>query len=241
MKCGLIPTPAHVAPWGVFGTSSRIDGPVEYTGMLNMARRGGDQATTQSCVGWGIAGGIHVAAKLIGVDIFPSPLGIYWSARKKTAGGGDISDLGCRPDDAGFVVQHQGIMDEKDWPFDVSQVNVEPWWDAITSCLDWKKFRLERIVSFGEDRCMEVRRALAANKPVVRGTAVDERYETWTLQDGPWTRTGPAVGRHMELLIAHYQEGPRAVSSWGDGDRIESWEHLQHPDVTDLWVVEVSR
>ena len=237
---GLVPTPMNVAPWGVVGVS-RSDGPASFMDMSPLARRGGDQQWTQSCVGWGIAGAIHVLCKHRGLDFFPSPLGVYYPARKRTARGGGIVDVGCRPDDACQVVRELGLIPEARWPFDASKVDDEPPWDALDSALDWTQFRMRRIASAGEQRCQDVRRTLAAWTPIVRGTVVDERYLQWKLEDGPWSRTGAAEGRHMELVIGYQPEGPVAVSSWGDGDRIESWEHLMSDDVSDLWAAELAQ
>lgn len=240
---GLIPTPPTIAPWGVLAASSG-DGPDSCTEMGALARRGGAQLATQSCTGWAAAGVLHVLCRLLGIDLWPSPSGIYYVGRKRTAGGGPIIDIGARLTDVCAGVQEAGVIPEALWPFRESTIDDEPPWDALDSGLDWRRFRLRRIVSVGEQRCRDVRLSLAARKPLVRGMAVDERYLRWSRADGPWTRTGQIVGRHAEAVLTYDREGLAGISSWGDGpteagDRIQSWEHLQSDDVSDLWAAEV--
>lgn len=235
--CGLVPTPAGVAPWGTFGAST--DGPAACDRLSPLALRGLRQRG-ESCVWHAVAGALWVTCQVVGLPpVLLDPYVGYYATRKRSVRGGAIHDTGCRPTDAAMVLRELGLA-----PWDrvaPTDVNAEPAWDRL--CLathsDW--FRMSRIVATGEARSLAIRRALSAPgreaRPVLVGQAIDDVYTQWRPGMAPWRRTGDIVGRHMELAASYDQRGVYLVGSWGDDfDRLVSWEQLEGGDATDLWI-----
>ena len=242
---GLNPTPFGIAPWGVVGFGTD-DGPDACDALSSFVRRGGSQWSTETCVWWAIAGALWGTLGLHGLPpLWISVLAGYWLTRRRTARGGAIADLGCRPTDAAEVVREAGVVPVDAWPFTVANVDAEPDFGALIAAPDHEWFALRRVVAEGDARNRNIRRALSAPgceaRFVLHGQALDAEAQRWTPERGPYARNGrPVVGRHMELCASYGPDGLDHVSSWGMADRRDAWEQVASGDTSDVWIVEMN-
>ena len=240
---GLVPTPIHVHPHGVFGGAA--DGPDADFGLDPFVLRGGNQNPTNTCVWWAIQNGFWTTLGACGLPQQKlSVLGGYWPTRMRTHNGDRslVVDFGCRPPDAAQVVNELGWIPNDKWPFVAACVDDEPPWDALVSHKK-KWFFLRRIVVPYGQRGKAVRHVIATLKrPVLIGQEVDQAYVDWRPGDAPWRMVDTIPkGRHMEMIATYDTAGPSTVSSWGDlFDRKIAWDHVESDHVSDLWYVDIN-
>jgi hypothetical protein len=177
--------------------------------------------------------------------VWISVLAGYWLTRRRTAAGGVVLDLGCRPTDAAEVVREPGVIPAEAWPFVSSKVNAEPDFGALIIAPDRAWFSLRRIVTGGEARNRDIRLALSAPgtsaRFILHGQALDMEAQRWTPDRGPYSRDGrPIVGRHIELCPSYGPDGLDHVSSWGMADRRDTWGQVASDDTSDVWAVEIN-
>jgi len=224
------------------GASTLRDGPLSCATLDPFVRRGGNQMHTNSCVHWGFAGAVWALCGVLGVRrMWPSVMGGYYSARARAQGGkGPFTDRGCTVPDSAAVYQELGWIPDDLWPFAPRVINYRPPLDALLRCRSRAWLRPFRVIATGIYRAKAIRRALSAQRPlpVLRATRVDDMYLAWRPGDLPWVFQGPLVGMHLELVPSYDETGIMRVSSWGDHDRIESWESIERDPHAETWIVD---
>lgn len=197
----------------------------------------------ESCVGEMWRRMLHLRAAISRRPIlWPSALGVYTLASQK--GGTFPADMGCRPRDAADVLMAWGICAEHRWPSVRANVGQELPWDVYTAGADARLERYSRLLSSGEERCAEIRQALAAGFPVGFAQSVDRAYE-----DGPgrvWDGLrGEPLGRHAQVIVGYRPGAFLVVNSWSvlwnvDGYVWVTDRHMGSDDVADLYVGDVT-
>jgi hypothetical protein len=203
-----------------------------------------DQGTTSSCVGQAIRQGFGVEEARTNPNREPvSALGIYFNAR---------AEHGMEEYDAGTFLRtgikslvRFGPLREKDWPFDASQVNRRPSWNAYRRAYDAKGPRgYFRIDTTGDARLRDIQSAIAAEHPVVFGTTVTESFlsnEGGSLIDRP-SSSDPIAGGHAMCIVGYDGDMYRIANSWGTlwRDHGFAWlreSYLSWSETQDLWVI----
>lgn len=200
---------------GAVGATA-VDGPDSFFGLKAYQRYDLNQSNTNSCVWqylrqalWTLTG-VH---KLPRIDL--SALAGYWSTRRKQTSGGAIFDLGCKPSVASQIIQTQGFCLDEHWPFVVSNVDEEPPFQAFIEMTKRKWFFDRRVLYTDENLCRTIRYLGSQFVPLGIGLTLDDTFARWQPGDGPWKRTGRAVGRHMVTYHGHEPAGCWIVGSYG--------------------------
>lgn len=203
-----------------------------------------DQGWTESCVGHAIASGLWVAGRARGeATEQPSPRFVYFHARGYH--GGELVDTGTFLRTGLKGVMRFGYAPEQHCPTSRALINRSPSWGAYRHAHDSGGLRgYYRIASEGSERLDEIRRALAADRPVVFGTGVSKSFKSF---GGPGTVTRPAlsavVGRHAMCVVGYDGDRFRIVNSWGPlwGESGFVWltdSYLAWEETRDLWVLD---
>lgn len=205
-----------------------------------------NQLGTLSCVGQAArqAFGVEEARENPGREPV-SALGMYFNARAEYGLEDIDSGTTCRASIKSAV--KFGPLREKDWPFNPAHVNRRPSWRAYRNAHDGKGPQgYYRITETGDARLDAIRRAIAAEHPVLFGTNVTEGF---TFNDGPSRieRPGsgePIAGGHAMCVVGYDESAFRIANSWGTGWRDQGFAWLAESymawDATrDLWVIVV--
>lgn len=218
--------------------------PPEAMRLAGLVPRVLDQGWTESCVGHAVASGLWVAHRARGTDLpDPSPRFIYWHARGYH--GGELVDTGTFLRTGLKGVMRFGVAPESTCVTSRAMINRSPSWSAYRHAHDWGGLRgYYRIASEGSGRLDEIKRALAADHPVVFGTGVSESFKRFS---GTNTVTRPAqsaiVGRHAMCVVGYRGDKFRVLNSWGPlwGDGGFVWvtdTYLAWEETRDLWVLD---
>lgn len=235
---GLKPTPAHERDMGRVLCGARMVAPTECTRRVSLALRGVNQGETNTCVAQALRNAIYTTTRILGLPpLLISALAAYRLACSRGFGPAPTDD-GCFPCDMAQVLREVGVVLDAEWPFDASKVLQMPPFEALVEAPDRTWFWLERITDTGADRAQALRSVVAQDVMIVKGMAVDDRIFGWT-ESRPYTRIGPILGYHAELVPGYTREGPISISSWGMPDRVDSWRQIESDDVTELWAVRV--
>lgn len=207
-----------------------------------------NQGASNSCVGHAIAAAVGIVEhRVLGMGHeHPSPYMAYYTARAKMVAriGGSITDEGAfiRDGIAGFV--QFGCANASEWPTKVLRVNKQPPFGTYISGHSRRGGRYYRITSFGAERIIDVKRALASGYPVVFGTMIGKSF---LADDGGRTigvpsPLDPIVGGHAMCAIGYSADGIEVANSWGSGWRDKGFAWLTEAYMTwfqtmDLWVV----
>lgn len=204
-----------------------------------------DQGQTQSCVAHAIAQGLVVAHAARDNPIeLPSRRYLYWNSRGFHDQ--ELYDLGTflRTCMRGLV--HFGAPAEPFWPWAPELINRSPTWKAHRHAHDQRGLAgYYRIFDDGNARLERIRLALANDRPVAFGTAVDRAF----LDFGGGRTVGPPMsvyGRHAMLVVGYEPGRFRVVNSWGRywGDGGFAWlsdDYLASDDTVDLWALDPER
>lgn len=108
--------------------------------------------------------------------------------------------------------------------------------------------KYSRILSTGYDRVMDVQRAIAANKLVVFGTPVTNKFASDGSANGgkpidPPTNMKDIAGGHAMVWGGYSPSGVDTLNSWGDGYGdlgwfMMSWDYVAWSETHDLWIVD---
>ncbi len=175
-----------------------------------------DQGQTGSCTGNAIAGAIEFERMKRGLPNWvPSRLFIYYNERaieETTA-----SDSGAQIRDGIKAVAQWGDCPETEWPFDPSQLTVQP----PQSCYDDAvKYKVVQYEAVSQDLDV-MRTCLASGYPFVFGFTVHSSFESGQVaQTGVVPMPGfldPAVGGHAVLAVGYDDSQQRFIvrNSWG--------------------------
>lgn len=205
-----------------------------------------NQLGTSSCVGQSVrqAFGVEEARGDSG-RLSVSALGVYFNSRAEH--GLEEYDVGTFLRTAIRSLVRFGPIRERDWPFDASKVNRRPSWRAYRGAHDGKgPSGYYRITEDGSARLDAIRRAIAAEHPVVFGTTVTK---TFMPGSGSWhidrpAGSDPVVGGHAMCIVGYEGDLFRIANSWGTGwrDKGFAWmreDYLTWDQTRDIWVVVV--
>ena len=178
-----------------------------------------NQLGTESCVSNAITQAVTMRQFLIGE---PCPLGsrLYHYFNGRAYSGDETHDLGMYLLN-GFKALKLGLPNEKYWPFDPWKVNRRPPWNASRMALGTAPklmkgyYRISSGLSRAE-RALAVKAALASERPVIGGWAVDRAF---TKDAGPLlvdTPTGDLAGNHAMVVTDYDSNSYELLSSWGD-------------------------
>lgn len=181
-----------------------------------------NQGGTNACVGASNAQALHIRAKIrneANVRL-PSWRWIYWAGRRET--GHEHLDIGLMPSMAIKAIRDVGFCYEEDFPFEERSVNEAPDWAAARHAFDQRIAESYRITAVGDQRCLEVKKALAYGFPVVFGTLLDYTFDDYK---GGLIEpmTGAVTGRHMLCAFGYNEDGIVGINSWGP-DWGETWD-----------------
>ncbi len=172
-----------------------------------------DQGSVGSCAGCSTAQGLRVAFAVDGRDVPPlSPLFLYYNGRRADRPGDKaVTDSGTTLRSVMKQLMHLGVCPESQWPLTSSHA-ARPSWLAYRAAADYRGLRgYYRVVDVEE-----IRRALAARRPVVIGLNVDKAFLD---ADGPSyvDDTAGGAGGHAMLLTGYDKRGRfHLVNSWGE-------------------------
>jgi C1A family cysteine protease len=207
-----------------------------------------DQGALGSCTGNGLGGAVHYVLYNAGaVDEAwrPSRLFIYYNERALEGSIG--SDSGAAISDGVTVIQHQGVPDEKLWPYNTSRFTVRPNASAYSRALKHRALSVGRLRQTHAD----LRTALSQGYNIVFGFSVFESFESDHV-----AATGivplPAaheqlLGGHCAVLVGHSDSRKRYImrNSWGtgwgrDGYCEMPYAYIENPDLaSDFTIVKV--
>jgi hypothetical protein len=174
-----------------------------------------DQGQVGSCTGFGIGANIGGTARQLGVFAeWFSPTWLYNGAR--FIGGTLTQDLGAEPGDVLDWALHNGVLLERDWPYDPERLDKSaPSSERMGLALRYKDFRYFRVT----DGAAGIRSALADGHLVSLGSPW---YDSWFSPPdsgdlGP--ADGNVAGGHETCLCGYHLSLERFVgmNSWGDG------------------------
>jgi C1A family cysteine protease len=207
-----------------------------------------DQGSLGSCTGHGLGGAVHYVlrkANKEGSAWMPARLAIYYGerAREGTIG----SDSGAAISDGVRVIQHEGVADEKFWPYDISRFTQRP------SAMYYAQALKHRALSVGRVRQThdDLRTALSQGFNVVFGFSVFESFESDEVAASgivPMPSQGEhLLGGHCAVLVGHSDSRKRYImrnswgTQWGLGGYCEMpYEYIENPDLaSDFTVVKV--
>lgn len=204
-----------------------------------------NQLNSSSCVGQAVRQGFGVEeARVTSAPADPvAAAGIYFNSRAEH--GVEAYDMGTFNRTAIKSLVRFGPLREKDWPFDVAKINKRPSWRAYRNAHDDKgPHGYYRITEVGDNRLDAIRRAIAAEHPVVFGTKVAQSF----MSDSGGSRinrpssSDPIVGGHSMCAVGYQNDLFRVANSWGTGwrDRGFAWLHESYMSweyTGDLWVI----
>lgn len=200
-----------------------------------------DQGGTNSCVAQSIAQAIRTEQRADGDDDAQliSRLALYFDARAQH--GAELRDAGTYIRAAFKALARLGAPPEAAWPWNVRRINRSPSFSARWAAHDFRGVRgYYRIYDRGADRLHAIRSAIASNRPVVAGWAIDADF---TRDAGPHVigAQGKTVGRHAMALVGYDGDQFELVNSWGTGWRNGGFARVTSEFVLaseDVWVVD---
>jgi len=219
-----------------------------------------NQGALGSCVANAIAQAVRVVQRRNGEnDVeFLSRLFAYWHARNQH--GATKVDSGTYIRLAIKCVNRLGRPPESVWPYVTHDRNEpddedgtpratykrKPPPNVMIAANDKRKASYYRIAATGDARVDEIKRALAAGKPVVFGTQLGEsfrRYDGSGVLEAPTNET--IIGGHA-MVLDGYEGDEHATGAnshgtgWGDRGFFKiSWSYLQWYRTSDLWAVDL--
>lgn len=207
-----------------------------------------DQGDLGSCTGNGLGGAVHYVLRKSGaVDAhwLPSRLFIYYGERARE--GTISSDAGAAISDGVTVIQHQGVPDEKYWPYVVSRFTQRPSASAFSQALK------HRVLSAGRVRGThaDLRTALSQGYNVVFGFSVFESFESDAVAASGIVPLPAAdeqlLGGHCAVIVGHSDSRKRYIvrnswgTQWGQGGYCEMpYSYIEDADLaSDFTIVKV--
>ena len=180
-----------------------------------------NQQGTSSCVAQAIAHANYIREGIQGdADRkLASARYIYMAALK--ASGRALFDKGVMPVSAFEAISIEGYPTEEDFPFSEADILKPIPWGVGQAGFSQRSVQYQRVDSYREDRCQDVKKALASGFPVVYGTVVDPTFDSYTggLLAPP---SGKKLGSHMLCAFGYNSEGIYGINSWGP-DWGEHW------------------
>lgn len=209
----------------------------------NLVREIRDQGAYGTCVGFGMSQAMYNCAYQSGFPLqeYPSAQATYVQARAidgrlKAAGDGTTIDAAVR------ALQAGGYLFDSEMPYAPAKRKQGFKLGAGQSGLRRCGLRAHRILDSGDQLYVKIRQLIAGGKGVVGGWLVDQAFEDWTLDKGPWGGlSGVEEGGHCMCVLDYPDGNPRLVNSWGPyvGDRgfwRLTWQALE--EAVSLWAID---
>lgn len=207
-----------------------------------------DQGQLGSCTGNGLGGAVHYVLRKAGkVDTswLPSRLFVYYNERARE--GTISSDAGASIGDGIKVIQHNGVPDEKYWPYDTARFTQRPSAMAYVQALQHRALSVGRLRQTHTD----LRTALSQGFNIVFGFSVFESFESEAVAATGIVPMPDAseqlLGGHCMVIVGHSDARQHYIVrnswgvSWGLGGYAEMpYAYLESPDLaSDFYVVKV--
>ena len=178
-------------------------------------------------------------------EIFvPSRLFIYYNERAME--GNVKKDAGAEIRDGIKSINRQGICDEKDWPYDISQFTVKPPKSLYKKAQNHKAVKYERV----KQDIQQMKQCLNDGYPFVFGFAVFESFETKQVAETGimvMPKVGEKIlGGHAVMAVGYDDDKEVFIvrNSWGEewGDKgyfYMPYEFIKNTYYcSDFWVVQ---
>ena len=176
-----------------------------------------NQGGSSSCTGQSASGAIYTSwgAQAAINRRIPSTRWLYSIGRGVT--GTEEVDEGTYIRDVFKAAKILGVAPATVWPFSVEKVNERPDWATFRAAHDQKTLNgYYRIATVGAARILDIKRALAANHPVVFGLEIDAKWFDYT--GGLLDEAKVIEGGHAMFLYGHFKdEFFWGQNSWGPG------------------------
>jgi len=203
-----------------------------------------DQEQSSSCVGQAGSGAIYTRWGVQGYKDrrVPSKRWLYSIGRAVT--GSETEDEGTYIRDMFKAAMVLGITPESIMPFVMAKINERPDWKAVRAAYDQRTMRgYYRITSIGAARILDIKRALAAGRPVVYGLNIGKDWFDYT--GGVLGEPRELAGGHATFLIGHYKDdwfkGQNSWGNWGENGRYRIKQSaIAGVLASDLWVIETA-
>jgi C1A family cysteine protease len=133
-----------------------------------------DQGPTNSCVGHAVSSLIHFMRRKVNAqpDFQPSPLFIYWLARHVPRRGWELEDDGAMPRDAIQSCISNGVVEEREWPFDLDAVNTRPPQELLAIGKQFRVAEGKYVRMLANDNLYHLKYSLAQGLPFLIGIDV---------------------------------------------------------------------
>jgi len=201
-----------------------------------------NQDKLSSCVGNAVVGALELLESVEGLPYVElSRLFPYYNARS------DMNEVdkdeGCNISIAMGTLNRHGVCREILWPYDVTNVFMQP---SVKAYIDGFKHRASnsfKIMSYGQELYESIVTALRANHPVVFGAQI---YSSLLKSTGPVALpAGTSIGRHAMLIVGVDTTVNAFIvrNSWGQfwGDQgycyIPIDYVLNSAEASDFWIV----
>jgi C1A family cysteine protease len=176
-----------------------------------------DQGVLGTCTANAGCSALELLYNKRGTPVDLSRLYVYWYARKL---GNLTGDSGAYPRDMCRALKNYGVCYEKNWLYNVTNLEKEPDNDLLTEAEQFKIVSYEQIVG---NRLSQIKAALASGMPVFLTIQVHPGFaklsknwkeHTW---DYKTSDTNPLEGYHAVLIIGYDDESKRLLveNSWG--------------------------
>jgi hypothetical protein len=207
-----------------------------------------DQKTIGCCVGMAQARNIHIAAQKQefgapnpGAVPYASEIGIYDLAREEEliSASDQLVDEGSVPGLALQALQGDvGVPLDRDWPFDVSKVNVKLPAEVLANALSYKVADCYEIdTDPGPARADALVQVLDAGHVSSMAFPVGDEYENCSSDAPVMPAAGTIYGGHDVSLVGYRIVGGRrqfkSPGSWGVGFGFGGWVWFDESVITD--------
>lgn len=176
-----------------------------------------DNSTTNSCVANAVVKALEIKriqkyGHASHVDL--SRLAVYYLARELMSPPETNKDNGTYVSHALDAIRRFGVCEEKDWPFDVKNVNVPPSWLAMRKAYKHKISSFYKIRSVGTLRIDAVIECLRAGNPVIFGTKIGDNWVHYK-KDQVLDIPKKYDGQHATVLLGYKDGKFIGENSWG--------------------------
>lgn len=203
-----------------------------------------DQGVLGTCTANAGCSALELLYNKRGTPVDLSRLFVYWYARKL---GNLTGDSGAYPRDLCKALKSYGVCYEKNWLYNVTNLEKEPGTDIIKEAEQFKILSYERII---DNKLLQVKAALAAGIPVLLTMQVHSGFEklskNWKEHNWDYitSQDNPLKGYHAVLIIGYDDESGRLLveNSWGpywaDGGFFGiPYDMIDTPAFDELWIL----
>lgn len=181
-----------------------------------------DQISSNSCTGFASSSLYRYMLRHLGKSDFqPSPLFNYWFGRHVPRLGWENEDEGAMPRDVMQSMISNGVVEESDWPFDLSKVNEKPPQAVLSRAKTNRVIEGKYVRMLANDNLFHLKYSLAQGLPFLVGIDVYSSFFD-TGDDGmvPMPQTNQTFeGGHL-LYCTGFDDSLqrfKCPNSWGLG------------------------